>query len=90
MMLVMSRINSCFSCNIPKQTNLPKSRVNPNLATKEEPWRPVLLAADRGHHGVLHVLATHTEKGVGVSEKELYVMFLGAGNHKLGGVEQRH
>ena len=64
----MSRINSCFSCNIPKQTNLPKSRVNPNLATKEEPWRPVLLAADRAHHGVLHVLATHTEKGVGVSE----------------------
>ena len=57
-----------FSCNIPKQTNLPKSRVNPNLATKEEPWRPVLLAADRGHHGVLDVLATHTEKGVGVSE----------------------
>ena len=50
----------------------------------------MLLAADRGHHGVLDVLATHTEKGVGVSEKELYVMFLGAGNHKLGGVEQRH
>ena len=67
-MVVRSRINSCFSCNILKQTNLPKSRVNPNLATKEEPWRPVLLAADRGHHGVLDVLATHTEKGVGVSE----------------------
>ena len=28
----------------------------------------MLLAADRGHHGVLDVLATHTEKGVGVSE----------------------
>ena len=67
-MVVRSRINSCFSCSIPKSTNLPKSRVNPNLATKEEPWRPVLLAADRGHHGVLDVLATHTEKGVGVSE----------------------
>ena len=41
--------------------------VNPNLATMEQPWRPVLLAAQRGHHGVLAVLANHTEKGSGVT-----------------------
>ena len=41
-------------------------RVNPNLSTKEQPWRPVLLAAQRGHHRVLAVLATHTEKAAGV------------------------
>ena len=41
--------------------------VNPNLSTKEQPWRPVLLAAQRAHHGVLAVLATHTEEGAGVT-----------------------
>ena len=81
-------------------------RVNPNLSTKEQPWRPVLLAAQRGHHRVLAVLATHTEKAAGVYKQKFckavfmlgkmtqlilqIVLRLKPGNDKLGCVDQGH
>ena len=81
-------------------------RVNPNLSTKEQPWRPVLLAAQRGHHRVLAVLATHTEKAAGVYGQKIcesllmlgnvtqiilqIVLRLKPGNDKLGCVDQGH
>ena len=37
------------------------------MTTAEQPWRPVLLAAQRGHHEVLAALAAHTERGVGAT-----------------------
>ena len=81
-------------------------RVNPTLSTKEQPWRPVLLAAKRGHHRVLAVLATHTEKAAGVYKQKFckavfmlgkmtqlilqFVLRLKPGNDKLGCVDQGH
>jgi len=41
--------------------------VNPDVTTAEQPWRPVLLAAQRGHHEVLAALAAHTERAVGAT-----------------------
>ena len=77
-------------------------RVNPNLSTKEQPWRPVLLAAQRGHHRVLAVLATNTEKAAGVYKQSSFMLGkmtqiilqnllrLKPGNDKLGCVDQGH